>query len=248
MRVGLFVTCLVDLMRPRIGFAAIRLLEAAGCEVVVPPTQTCCGQPAYNAGDRGTARALALKMLDEFEACDYVVAPSGSCAGMVRVHYADLFEGDAAALERCGALSRRTYELTDFLVNVARLDRVPGVFNGTVTYHDACSGLRELGVKPQPRALLAMVPGLTLTEMSEAETCCGFGGAFAVKFGDISGHIAERKCANIADSGASAVVLGDLGCMLNIEGRLLRRGDGKTRVLHIAEILAGAETNADERG
>jgi L-lactate dehydrogenase complex protein LldE len=251
MRVGLFVTCLVDLMRPRIGFAAIRLLEAAGCEVVVPSAQTCCGQPAYNSGDRRTARALALKMLGEFEACDYVVAPSGSCAGMIRTHYADLFEDDRTARERCAAIAARVYELTDFLVNVARLDKVPGTFKGIVTYHDACSGLRELGVKSQPRALLAQVPGLTLKEMNEAETCCGFGGAFAVKFGEISGHIAERKCVNIADSGASAVVLGDLGCMLNIEGRLRRRGDDKTRVLHIAEVLAGAETdplvNADKR-
>jgi L-lactate dehydrogenase complex protein LldE len=238
-RVGLFVTCLVDLMRPRIGFASIRLLEAAGCEVVVPAAQTCCGQPAYNSGDRRTARALALKVLDEFDACEYIVAPSGSCAGMIRTHYADLLRDDAAALERCSALSARSYELTDFLVNIARLEKIPGSFNGTITYHDACSGLRELGVKLQPRALLAKVPGLTLTEMKEAETCCGFGGAFAVKFGDISGHIAERKCANIAASGASAVVLGDLGCMLNIEGRLRRRGDEKTKVLHIAEILAG---------
>ena len=248
MRVGLFVTCLVDLMRPRIGFAALRLLEAAGCEVVVPAGQTCCGQPAYNSGDRGTARALALKMLAEFEACDYVVAPSGSCAGMIRTHYADLFQDDRAALERCGGLAGRTYELTDFLVNVARLEKVPGIFSGTVTYHDACSGLRELGVKSQPRALLARVPGLVLTEMSEAETCCGFGGAFAVKFGDISGHIAERKCANIAASGASAVVLGDLGCMLNIEGRLRRRGDGETQVLHVAEVLAGVDARDADQG
>lgn len=241
MRVGLFVTCLVDLMRPRIGFAALRLLEAAGCEVVVPPSQTCCGQPGYNSGDRAAARALALKALEEFEGCDYVVAPSGSCAGMIRVHYPDLFKDDSAALARSRMLAGRTYELTDFLVNVARVGRVPGAYAGTVTYHDSCSGLRELGVKSQPRALLAKVPGLTIREMSEAETCCGFGGTFAVKFGEISGHIAERKCANIAECGADAVVLGDLGCMLNIEGRLRRRGDTTTQVLHIAEVLAGVD-------
>ena len=241
MRVGLFVTCLVDLMRPRIGFAAIRLLEAAGCEVVVPPAQTCCGQPGYNSGDRASAQALARKLLDEFEGCDYVVAPSGSCAGMIRAHYPDLFRDDPGTLERVNRLCDRTHELTDFLVNVVKLDRVPGLFKGTVTYHDSCSGLRELGVKAQPRALLAKVPGLTLVEMDEAETCCGFGGAFAVKFGEISTHIAERKCANIAACGADAVVLGDLGCMLNIEGRLRRRGDMKTRVLHIAEVLAGEQ-------
>jgi L-lactate dehydrogenase complex protein LldE len=241
MRVGLFVTCLVDLMRPRIGFAALELLEAAGCEVVVPRTQTCCGQPGYNSGDRNSALALARKVLAEFEACDYVVAPSGSCAGMIRTHYPDLFSDDPAASERVKRLCDRTYELTDFLVNVVKLERVPGVFRGTVTYHDSCSGLRELGVKAQPRALLARVPGLELKEMEESETCCGFGGTFAVKFGDISSHIAERKCANIAAREADAVVLGDLGCMLNIEGRLRRRGDMKTRVLHVAEVLAGAD-------
>jgi len=228
-------------MRPRIGFAAIKLLEAAGCEVVVPGTQTCCGQPGYNSGDRRSALVLARKVLDEFAGCDYVVAPSGSCAGTIRTHYPDLFQDAPDELGRMRDLCERTYELTDFLVNVMKLDRVPGLFNGTVTYHDSCSGLRELGVKAQPRALLAKVPGLKLTEMEEAETCCGFGGAFAVKFGEISAHIAERKCANIAACGADAVVLGDLGCMLNIEGRLRRRGDMTTKVLHIAEVLAGNE-------
>jgi len=238
-KVALFVTCLVDLMRPRIGFAALRLLEAAGCDVVVPRAQTCCGQPGYNSGDRKSALALARKVLGEFEECDYVVVPSGSCAGMIRTHYPDLFADDPAALGRVERLCDRTYELTDFLVNVVKLERVPGVFRGTVTYHDSCSGLRELGVKAQPRALLARVPGLVVKEMEECETCCGFGGTFAVKFGDISSHIAERKCANIAASGANAVVLGDLGCMLNIEGRLRRRGDIETRVWHVAEVLAG---------
>jgi L-lactate dehydrogenase complex protein LldE len=240
-RVGLFVTCLVDLMRPRIGFAALKLLESAGCEVVVPAAQTCCGQPAYNSGDRASALALARKTLSELEGCEYVVVPSGSCAGMIRVHYPDLFRDSPGELDRVQRVCARTYELTDFLVNVLKLTSVPGTFAGEVTYHDACSGLRELNVKAQPRALLAQVPGLTLKEMDEAETCCGFGGLFAVKFGEISSHIAERKCANIAAAGTQAVVLGDLGCMLNIEGRLRRRGDLKTRVLHVAEVLAGVE-------
>ncbi|MBI4204272.1 MAG: (Fe-S)-binding protein [Betaproteobacteria bacterium] len=239
MRIGLFVTCLVDLIRPHIGFAALKLLEAAGCEVVVPQRQTCCGQPGYNSGDRKSALALARKVLAEFETCDYVVAPSGSCAGMIRTHYPDLFSDQPAELERAKRLCDRTYELTDFLVNVGKLERVPGTFNGEVTYHDSCSGLRELGVKSQPRSLLAKVPGLKLKEMDEAEICCGFGGAFALKFGEISTHIADRKCDNIAAAGVDAVVLGDLGCMLNIEGRLRRRGDMKTKVLHIAEVLAG---------
>ncbi len=238
MRVGLFVTCLVDLMRPSIGFAALKLLESAGCDVVVPQTQTCCGQPGYNSGDRASALALARKVLAEFEDCDYVVAPSGSCAGMIRTHYPDLFRGEPE-LSRVNALCAGTYELTEFLVTVMKFKGKSKYHLKTYTYHDSCSGLREMGVKAQPRALLAQVEGITLKEMDECETCCGFGGAFAVKYGDISTHIADRKCDNIASSGADAVVLGDLGCMLNIEGRLRRRGDMKTQVLHVAEVLAG---------
>jgi L-lactate dehydrogenase complex protein LldE len=239
MRVGLFVTCLVDLVRPRIGWAAVRLLEAAGYEVHVPPTQTCCGQPGYNSGDRASARALAEKVLDEFEGCAYVVVPSGSCGGMIKTHYADLFQGEVVLADRVRGLAERTYELTDFLVTVAKVERVPGRFGGTVTYHDACSGLRELGVKRQPRSLLAGVAGLALREMDECEQCCGFGGTFAVKFGDVSSAIVDRKCAQIRATGADAVVAGDLGCLLNIEGRLRRLGDAGTRVLHVAEVLAG---------
>jgi L-lactate dehydrogenase complex protein LldE len=239
MRVGLFVTCLVDLMRPSIGFAALRLLEAAGCEVVVPPAQTCCGQPGYNSGDRKAAKALALKVLQEFDGCDYVVLPSGSCAGMIRVHYPALFKDDPAVIESIKRLSARTYELTDFLVNVAKLQNIPGNYSGSLTYHDSCSGLREMGVQAQPRALLAKMPGVKLTEMRESTTCCGFGGTFSVKFGDISARMADNKCEHIDQTGAGAIVAGDLGCLMNIEGRLRRRGDLETRVLHIAEVLAG---------
>ena len=239
MRVGFFVTCLVDLMRPAIGFAAIKLLEAGGAEVFVPRTQTCCGQPGYNSGDRAGASALARKLVGEFETCDYLVAPSGSCTGMIKTHYADLFRDDPPMLGRSEALAARTFELTDFLVNVVKLDAVPGSFTGTVTYHDSCAGLREMGVKEQPRALLARMPGVRLAEMTECETCCGFGGTFSIKYGEISTRLADNKCEQIAASGADAVVLGDLGCMLNIEGRLRRRGDRRTRVLHIAELLAG---------
>ena len=244
MRIGLFVTCLVDAMRPGIGFAAIRLLEAAGCEVVVPAGQTCCGQPGYNSGDRESAKTLALKFLGEFESCDHVVAPSGSCAGMIRVHYPELFRDDPAVLARISALAQRTHELTDFLVNVAKLEKVPGRYQGTLTYHDSCSGLRELGVYDQPRALLAKMPGVTLEEMVESTTCCGFGGAFAVKFGDLSARMADNKCNHIEAAGTDAIVGGDLGCLLNIEGRLRRRGNHATKILHIAEVLAGLEGEA----
>ena len=241
MRVGLFVTCLVDLMRPSIGFAALRLLEAAGCEVVVPPAQTCCGQPGYNSGDQKAAKALALKVLQEFDGCDYIVLPSGSCAGMIRVHYPALFKDDPAVIESIKRLSARTYELTDFLVNVAKLQNIPGNYSGSLTYHDSCSGLREMGVQAQPRALLAKMPGVQLTEMRESTTCCGFGGTFSVKFGEISTRMADNKCEHIAQTGAGAIVAGDLGCLMNIEGRLRRRGDLDTRVLHIAEVLAGED-------
>ncbi|APR94464.1 Fe-S oxidoreductase [Pandoraea thiooxydans] len=235
----MFVTCLIDLMRPEIGMSVLDLLESAGCEVVVPETQTCCGQPGYNSGERSIARDLAQKFLDEFEEFDYVVVPSGSCGGMVKAHYGDLLRDDPELMGRFERLQPRVYELTDFLVNVLKLDKVPGTFSGEVTYHDSCSGLRELGVQAQPRALLGLLPGVTLTEMKDCQACCGFGGTFALKYGDISTAIVDEKCANIKASGAPTVVLGDLGCILNIEGRLRRTGDRTTRVLHIAEVLAG---------
>jgi L-lactate dehydrogenase complex protein LldE len=243
MRVGLLVTCLVDVMRPEIGFSALKLLESAGCDVVVPENQTCCGQPAYSAGNKDAARDLATKLLDEFEGFDYVVIPSGSCGGTIRTHYDDIFAGHPALLARYAKMKERVYELTDFLVNVVKLDKLPavtaGAFKGTVTYHDSCSGLRELNVERQPRELLAKRDGVEIREMSQARQCCGFGGTFAVKYGDISTAIVDEKCENIHASGADAVVLGDLGCMLNIEGRLRRTGDTTTRVLHVAQVLAG---------
>lgn len=240
MRVGLLVTCLIDTMRPEIGFSALKLLEAAGCEVVVPESQTCCGQPAYSSGDRKAARALAEKFVEEFEGFDYVVIPSGSCGGNVKTHYVDLFSDDPAWLARMQALAPRVYELTDFLHTVVHLERLPGkgALQGTVTYHDSCCGLRELDVQQQPRALLDKA-GVQVTEMKDSRQCCGFGGSFSIKYGNISSAIVDEKCANIHDIGADAVVLGDLGCMLNIEGRLRRTGDDKTRVLHIAQVLAG---------
>ncbi len=241
MRVALFVTCLVDIMRPRIGFAALRLLKAAGCAVEVPAAQTCCGQPAFNAGDREAAKALAKKAIGDFAGYDHVVAPSGSCADQVRNGYPGLFDGDPEWLPRARDLAARTFELTDYLVNVVALERLPGDFAGRVAYHDSCAGLRGLAIKAQPRSLLAKLPRLELKEMDGCEECCGFGGTFSVKFGEISAAIAARKCGNIRVAGADAVAGGDLGCLLNIEGRLRREGDETTRVLHVAEILAGEE-------
>ena len=239
MRLALYVTCLVDLMRPAIGFASLRLLENAGCEVVVPAGQTCCGQPAWSAGNRGLASDLAKKAIAELEGYDYVVIPSGSCADQLRNIYPQLLADDPAWAARAQAVAGRSYELSCFLSKVLALENVPGEFAGSVTYHDSCKGLRDLGIKAQPRALLAKVRGLALAEMKDCEECCGFGGAFAVRFGEISTAIVDRKCEAIAAAGADAVVGGDLGCLLNIEGRLRRRGDTRTQVLHLAEVLAG---------
>ncbi len=241
--VGLFVTCLVDLQRPNVGFASIRLLEAAGCKVVVPESQTCCGQPAYNSGDNASAQRIARNVIEAFEGLDHVVAPSGSCAGMIREHFPELFEGDAEWQPRAQALAERTHELTSFLIDVLGADPaqlIPDTarFDGIVTYHDSCSGLRELGIKEQPRALLASVTGLDLKEMDDTEVCCGFGGTFCVKYPDISERMVSDKAALVKATGAGAVLGGDMGCLLNIAGRLSRL-DQDVRVYHVAEVLAG---------
>ncbi|MFN6961606.1 MAG: (Fe-S)-binding protein, partial [Rhodocyclaceae bacterium] len=183
------------------------------------------------------AAKLAKKVIHEFEGFEYIVAPSGSCADHIRSEYPVILADEPDWQARAVALGSRVYELTDFLVNVAKLERVPGKFAGRITYHDSCTGLRSLGIKTQPRTLLAKMPGVELQEMKGAEECCGFGGTFSVKFGAISAAIAERKCANACATGAEAIVGGDLGCLLNIEGRLRRIGDEQTRVLHIAEVL-----------
>jgi L-lactate dehydrogenase complex protein LldE len=236
-RIGLFVTCLVDLMRPSVGFAAVKLLEDAGCTVEVP-VQTCCGQPAYNSGDRGTTRDLAERVIEGFRGFDYVVAPSGSCAGMIKVHYPELFADDPNWLPKADALAARTFELTSFLVDVLGVTAVAARFDGRVTYHDSCAGLRELGVRRQPRLLLESIPGLDIVELPDADVCCGFGGTFAVKYGDISNAIVEDKTKSIAETGAPTVLAGDLGCLMNIAGKLSRQGS-LVEVRHVAEVLAG---------
>jgi L-lactate dehydrogenase complex protein LldE len=235
--IGLFVTCLVDLFRPSVGFAAVKLLEEAGCTVSVPAAQTCCGQPAYNSGDRADARVIARQVVEIFERFDYVVVPSGSCGGMLREHYPRLLAEDPAYGERAQTLAAKTYELCAFLAEVMNR-RIEARYDGIATYHDACSGLRELGVKAQPRRLLAGVAGLTLTEMATPETCCGFGGTFCVKYPAISDKMVSDKAADIEASGADTLLAGDLGCLLNMAGKLSRRGRA-IRVRHVAEILAG---------
>jgi len=236
-RVGLFVTCLVDLYRPTVGFAAVKLLLGAGCTVEVPETQTCCGQPAYNSGDRSDATAIARNTIAAFEGFDYVVAPSGSCAGMLKHHYPRLFEGDAAWEPRAKALAARTHELVSFLTDIAGVTEVAATLDRSVTYHDSCSGLRELKIKEQPRRLLGTVAGLSLKELPTAETCCGFGGTFCIKYADVSVEMVSRKSADIQATEADMLLAGDMGCLLNMAGRLKREGSG-IQVRHVAEVLA----------
>ena len=238
-RVALFVTCLVDLYRPSVGFAAIRLLEQAGCIVEVPAAQTCCGQPAYNSGEKATAKRIAAQVIDAFEGYDYVVAPSGSCGGMIAHHYPALFADDPAMAVRAERLAKRTHELISFLTDVCGMvTPEPVSWPGIATYHDSCSGLRELNIKVQPRRLLAGVAGLTLKELPNAEICCGFGGTFCVKYPDISDHIVTEKAAAVESTGASLLMAGDMGCLLNMAGKLKRQGS-KVQVRHVAEVLAG---------
>ncbi|HEX3348198.1 MAG TPA: (Fe-S)-binding protein [Acetobacteraceae bacterium] len=246
-RVALFVTCLVDFHRPTIGFAAIRLLEQVGCRVEVPRAQTCCGQPAYNSGDRATTTDLARGIIEAFSGYDYVVVPSGSCGGMLREHMPHLFDDDPNMRTRANALADKTYELVSFLTDVMGVTSVEAAYHGTATYHDACAGLRELRIKQQPRALLSSVAGLDLKEMADPEICCGFGGTFCVKYPDISGRMVGDKVRDIVETGADTLLAGDLGCLLNMAGRLSRDGSA-IRVRHVAEVLAGMTGNVPPIG
>ena len=236
--VGLFVTCLVDLFRPSVGFAAVHLLEKSGCRVTVPRAQTCCGQPAYNSGARDIAAGIAAGVIEAFEGFDYVVAPSGSCAAMLKLHFPGLFADGSPMRARAARLAERTWELMSFLTDVRGVRDVAASCDASAVYHDGCSGLRELGVRDQPRRLLASVEGLEIREMEDTEVCCGFGGAFCVKYPAISGDMVDRKAAAIEAAGAAMVVAGEMGCLMNIAGRLSRRGAG-VEARHAAEILAG---------
>jgi len=236
-RVGLFITCLVDLHRPSVGFAAVRLLEEAGCKVEVPALQTCCGQPAYNAGDKADCRAIAIQVIEAFQGFDFVVAPSGSCAAMLRHHYPTLFDDDPTMAAKAQDLAARCHELLSFLVDVRQVTDLASKVRARVTYHDSCSGLRELGIKDQPRKLLAGLDGIALEEMQDADVCCGFGGTFCVKYPEISNKIVTEKTASIEASGADLLLAGDLGCLLNMAGKLKRQGS-KVQARHAAEVLA----------
>ncbi len=235
--VGFFVSCLADLFRPSVAFGAIELLEAAGCQVEVPEAQTCCGQPGYNSGAVDDARPLAQRVIEAFAGFPYVVAPSGSCAGMIKHHYPKLFAEYPEWHARATDLAQRTWEVTSFLVEV--MDYAPTVSplqGRKVTYHDSCAGLRELGIKQQPRKLLERA-GVELAEMQATEVCCGFGGTFCAKMPDLSEKMVDDKLNNALDTGAGVLLGGDLGCLLNIAGRARRR-DSQLEVRHVVEVLA----------
>ena len=236
--VGLFVTCLVDAMRPEIGFAALQLLEEAGCRVSVPESQTCCGQPGYNTGATDTAVALARQFVDAFERFDYVVVPSGSCAGMIRTHYGELLAGDPRYASRAADTAARTYEIMDFLYSVRGFVPSGRALHLSATYHDSCSGLRELGIHRQPRAMLAAIEGLELRKLDGDNVCCGFGGTFCVKYPAISNAIVDEKARAIEKTEADLLLAGDMGCLMNMAGKLHRRG-ARTRCFHTIEVLAG---------
>ncbi len=236
-RVALFVTCLADMFRPQVGFAAAKLLKQAGCKVEVP-LQSCCGQPAYNGGDSTAAAAVARNVIATFEPYEFIVAPSGSCAGMIRVHYPRVLANDEAWAKRADALAAKTHELFSFLVNVRGMSSVAAQCRSGVAYHDSCSSLREMGIKDEPRRLLSSVDGLKLYELKEPQVCCGFGGFFSVKYPDVSARMADDKIADAVSTGADMLVGGDLGCLMHLSGRMARRGD-KIAVRHAAEVMAG---------
>ena len=237
--VTLFIQCLVDGIYPEVGEALVKIFRRLGFDPACPTGQTCCGQPAFNAGYRREARVAARRFIEIFETAETIVCPSGSCVTMVRHHYPELFDGDDSWRQRARQVAAKTYELTQYLVDVLGVDDLGAHYDGKITYHDSCHLLRNLRVKDQPRRLLRNVSGVDFVEMSDSDKCCGFGGSFAVKYADISAAMVEDKVNNIIDSGADTVVGCDMGCLMNIQGMLSRKGSD-IKVMHVAQILAGA--------
>jgi L-lactate dehydrogenase complex protein LldE len=236
MKVSLFIPCFIDQFYPHVGVSMVKVLERLGCEVDYPEGQTCCGQPAFNSGYWDEARAVAEHSLKTFANSDMIVSASGSCGAMMRVFYPELFKETALHFDAL-KMTPKIHEFSEFLVNVLGVKDVGARFSGTVTFHDGCHGLRELGIKTEPRELLSRVQGLNLIEMNDTETCCGFGGTFSVKFPSISTAMGEVKCANILATKADYVVSNDSSCLMQIQGLLDRQGN-KVKCLHLAEVLA----------
>ena len=244
MQVALFATCLIDIFRPNAGFAAISLLENAGCTVDVPQDQTCCGQPAYNNGDIDSSRIIAKQVIKSLNHYEYVVVPSASCAGMMIQHYPSLFADDPKWHKKALELSTRCFELINFLHDILNIHSFDLKSNASITYHDSCSSLREQKSKEKIRNILNDSKNITLSELNDPESCCGFGGTFCVKYPEISQHIVDEKVNDITSTGADILVSADLGCLLNIGGRL-KRLNSPVKVFHIAEVLADMTDVAD---
>lgn len=236
--VTLFIQCLVDGIYPEVGEAMVAIFRKLGINLSCPTDQTCCGQPAFNSGYRGEARVAAQRFIDIFESSEAIVCPSGSCVTMVRHHYPQLFADDPAWLQRARNVAARTFELTEYLVDILNVDDLDSRYDGVVTYHDSCHLLRNLRIKAQPRRLLSKISGLEFVEMHNSDYCCGFGGSFSFKYSDISAAMVGDKVDNIIASGADTVVGCDMGCLMNIQGSLSRRGLS-IKTMHIAQLLAG---------
>ncbi|MBO9571708.1 MAG: (Fe-S)-binding protein [Chitinophagaceae bacterium] len=236
MRVQLFIPCFVDQLYPQTAFNMVKLLEKAGCTVEYNQEQTCCGQPAFNAGFRDEAKEVCSKFIKDFKGADYVVAPSASCVGFIRNYYLKLFDNSSVHNE-VKDLSKRTFELSEFLVNVLQYEDFGATLNAAVTYHDSCAGLRECKIKEEPRKLLSKVKGLELVEMNDVETCCGFGGTFAVKFEPISIGMADQKTANATATGSQYIVSTDLSCLMHLDGYIRHKGLN-IRTMHLADVLS----------
>ena len=237
MNVQIFVPCFIDQLYPSVAFNMVRVLEKAGCTVSYNANQTCCGQPAFNAGFRDDAKAVCKKFLADFKGDELIVAPSASCVGFVKNYYETLFE-NSIEKKAVKQLVQRIYEFADFLVNVLKIENVGAKFKGKATYHDSCAALREIGLKQEPRKLLSNVEGLELMEMNDNETCCGFGGTFAVKFNAISTAMADQKINNAMATHADYIISTDMSCLMHIAGCAQMKG-ATIKVLHLADVLAG---------
>ncbi len=236
MNVQLFIPCFVDQLYPDTAFNMVKVLEKAGCTVSYNTNQTCCGQPAFNAGFWDEAKTVCTKFLKDFEGSDYIVAPSASCVGFVRNYYGHLFENSSLHHD-VADIGKRIFEFSDFLVNVLKVENVGAVLNGKATYHDSCAGLRECKIKAEPRKLLSHVKGLEIIEMNDVETCCGFGGTFAVKFEAISIAMGEQKVENALATGASCIISTDHSCLMHLQGYIDKNGTS-LKTMHLADVLA----------
>ena len=236
MKVQLFIPCLIDQLYPQVAFNTVKVLEKAGCTVAYNTQQTCCGQPAFNAGFWGESKDVCTKFVQDFDGADYIVSPSASCAGFIRNNYGKLFENNAFQ-SPAKKVSSQIFELSEFLVKILGITELGASFNGKATFHDSCAGLRECNIKAEPRALLSQVEGLELVEMNDTETCCGFGGSFAVKYDTISVAMADQKIDNAIATEAEFIISTDMSCLMHLDGRINHHGQ-QIKVIHLADILA----------